>query len=100
VTRSVRSSQRASEELAAAVRWYELQRADLGFEFLEAISAAVSLIEESPEIGSPIGEDPRTRRVLVARFPYQVIHRVRTTEIVLVAFAHSKRHPDYWKSRE
>jgi len=99
VIRAVRSSQAASEELAAAAQWYELQRFGLGLEFLAALSATISMIQSNPEIGSPVGDDPRTRRMLVARFPYQVVYRVRRDEIVVVAFAHAKRRPGYWRRR-
>lgn len=44
-----------------------------------------------------MGDDPRTRRLLVGRFPYQVVYRLRATEIVIVAVAHLKRRPGYWK---
>jgi plasmid stabilization system protein ParE len=99
VTRALRSIEPASEELEAAIRWYEIQRPDLGVEFLEAVAATISLIEANPEIGTPIRDDPRTRRLLVVRFPYQVAYRLRASEIVIVAFAHLKRRPGYWRDR-
>jgi plasmid stabilization system protein ParE len=99
VTRALRSSQPASEELAEAVSWYEAQRTGLGTEFFDAILATLALLESHEETGTPVGDDPRTRRLLVARFPYQVVYRLRSTEIVIVAFAHLKRRPGYWKQR-
>jgi hypothetical protein len=45
VTRALRSSKPASEELVEAVRWYEAQRAGLGAEFYDAVLAALSLLE-------------------------------------------------------
>jgi hypothetical protein len=44
--------------------------------------------------------DQQTRRLLMTRFPYQVVYRVRPSEIVVVALAHLKRRPGYWKHRE
>lgn len=99
MTRALRSSQPASEELAEAVIWYEAQRTGLGAEFFDAILATLALLESHEEAGTPVGDDPRTRRLLVARFPYQVVYRLRPTEIVIVAFAHLKRRPGYWKQR-
>ena len=64
-----------------------------------AVAATVSHIETNPEIGTTISTDGHTRRTLVARFPYQVVYRLRPTEIVIVAIAHLKRRPGYWKSR-
>ena len=67
--------------------------------FYEAVLAALSLLESHEEAGAPVAGDPRTRRLLVGRFPYQVVYRLRDTEIVIVAFAHLKRRPDYWRKR-
>ena len=100
MTRPIRSSQLASEELAAAARWYEERRGGLGLDFLDAVAAAVELIDEHPEIGTPVGDDPRTRRLLVTRFPFEVAYRLRADEIVIVAIAHLKRRPGYWRGRE
>jgi plasmid stabilization system protein ParE len=99
VNRPVRSSEPASDELAEAVRWYESRRTGLGGEFFDAVVATVSLIETNPEIGTTISPDGQTRRVLVVRFPYQVVYRLRPTEMVIVAIAHLKRRPGYWKNR-
>lgn len=94
-----RISQPASAEFGEAVRWYETRRSGLGGEFFDAVVSTVALIEANPEIGTTLSRDGQTRRVLVARFPYQVVYRLRRTEIVVVAIAHLKRRPDYWKNR-
>jgi plasmid stabilization system protein ParE len=99
VNRPVRSSQPASHELAEAVRWYETRRTGFGGEFFDAVVATLTLIETRPEIGATISTDGQTRRILVARFPYQIVYRLRPTEIVIVAVAHVKRRPGYWKNR-
>lgn len=39
------------------------------------------------------------RRINLKRFSYHVIYRVRDTSIYVIALAHDKRHPDYWKHR-
>jgi toxin ParE1/3/4 len=97
--RPIRTVEPASDEFHEAVRWYEARRASLGAEFFDAVAAALSLIETNPEIGPAISADGHTHRALVARFPYQVVYRVRASEIVIVAIAHLKRRPGYWKHR-
>jgi len=99
VKRLVRFGEPASNELAEAVRWYETRRAGLGGELFDAVAATLTLIETSPELGQTISTDGQTRRTLVARFPYQVVYRLRPKEIVIVAIAHLKRRPGYWKNR-
>jgi len=99
VTRQIRTSEPASAEFTEAVRWYESRRSGLGAEFFDEVAATVSRIEINPEIGTTISNDGQTRRALVARFPYQVVYRLRPTEIVIAAIAHLKRRPGYWKNR-
>ena len=49
MNRTVRSSQPASDEFAAAVRWYEERRQGVGAEFFEAVAGVMTLIEAHPE---------------------------------------------------
>lgn len=101
MSRALRVSEPAGAELAEAVRWYESRRPGLGVDLLDAVARALDLIEQNPEIGSPMPAvaQGRLRRLVVQRFPYQVIYEVTPAEVAVVAVAHAKRHPDYWKTR-
>lgn len=99
MTRRTRTAKPASEELAEAVRWYEIRRRGLGREFYNAVAASLELIAGHPEIGAAAFGEPDVRRVLVARFPYQIIYRLESGGIVILAFAHLKRRPGFWKQR-
>jgi len=98
VTRALRNLKEAREEFSAAVRWYEEQRPGLGGELFDAVVQATT-VQAQPEIGT-LSRDRRTRRVLVQRFPYQVVYRLSANEIVIVAIAHLKWNPGYWKKRK
>ncbi|MFB3820344.1 MAG: type II toxin-antitoxin system RelE/ParE family toxin, partial [Candidatus Methylomirabilales bacterium] len=50
------------------------------------------------ESGSPAG--PKQRRVVVARFPYSIVYREDAESIVIVAVAHQRRRPGYWRGRK
>jgi toxin ParE1/3/4 len=89
----------ASEEWAAATRWYEQRRPGLGGEFHDAIVAAVALIETHPEIGALRQDALPTREFVLARFPYKIVYRVRAEDLYVVAVAHAKQQPDYWRQR-
>jgi plasmid stabilization system protein ParE len=89
----------ASEELAEAVKWYEARRVGLGRELFDAVTDCVETLQATPEIGSPLSADRRTRRLLLPRFPYHVVYRVLPSEIIVVAVAHAKRRPGYWRRR-
>lgn len=99
MTLVLRSIRAASEEFAAAVRWYEDHRVGLGAEFFDAVSTTMDLISERPELG-PVDSGGVTRRVLVRRFPYHIVYYLTPTQIVVVAIAHLKRRPNYWHSRK
>ena len=95
----IRISSLASAELTEAVSWYESKRRGLGGELLDEVAKTVDRLSLNPETGSPISPDQNTRRLLVSRFPYQVVYRIRPAEIVVAALAHLKRRPGYWKNR-
>ena len=97
--RGVRIAGPASEEFTEAVRWYESRRPGLGAELYDAVKATIESIERQPEIGATAYEDPKSRRVLVARFPYHVVYRLEDDEILILAIVHMKRRPGFWKHR-
>lgn len=67
----------ASQELEAAIRWYEERREGLGAELYDA-----------------------NRQLLLQRFPYKIVYRVRAHDLAVVAIAHTSRRPEYWKDRQ
>ncbi len=87
----------ARRELRRAVEYYDRRVPGLGDEFVEEVERAVEEIASFPESGSPYLAD--TRRVVVRRFPYSVVYRVRPEEIVILAVAHQRRRPGYWQGR-
>jgi plasmid stabilization system protein ParE len=89
----------ASEELTAAIQWYESRRVGLGAEFYDAVVRAVERIEAFPEIGTPRSGRFPHRRLPIARFPYTIVYRVREHDIYGVAVAHEHLRPEYWKQR-
>jgi plasmid stabilization system protein ParE len=99
VNRRLENHELASAELEAAVRWYEEKRSNLGAEFLDAVTDTVAIVARQPELGTVMEGTSSTRRILVHRFPYQVVYHVTSSQITIVAIAHLKRRPNFWKSR-
>ena len=54
-------------------------------------------IERSPETWP--AHHHETRRFLLSRFAYEIVYRVYPEVILIVAVAHCKRRPGYWKTR-
>ena len=98
MNRQLHTARPAAEELAAAVGWYEDRRAGLGSEFFDATVRTLNRITEMPEAGSPF-PNLNARRMLVAGFPYQVVYRIDGDDIRVIACAHLKRRPGFWRHR-
>jgi plasmid stabilization system protein ParE len=87
----------AQAELIAAARYYEAQAENLGLDFISAAEATYRRLVSFPESGRPFGS--RLRRVLVPGFPYGLIYRPEPDRMLVVAVAHLRRRPGYWRSR-
>ena len=88
----------AREELNEAASFYEARVPGLGAAFLDDVERSIEIICESPRIGVAAG---RTfRKVPLRRFPYSVIYALRGEEVVIVAVAHQRKRPGYWRRRQ
>jgi plasmid stabilization system protein ParE len=98
----IQIDQLAADEAAAAALWYDRQRMGLGTEFLRAIDDTIAVLAANPDAGSMLEtllDEPNVLRLQVRRFPYLVIYEKGHREIRVVAIAHTRRRPDYWKNR-
>jgi hypothetical protein len=87
----------AETELSESVAFYERRRSGLGLEFERAARTAVQGIQVNPQ-RYPLQKDG-TRRLVMKRFPF-VIHYLDLPDTIWVlAFAHAKRKPGYWRRR-
>ena len=74
----------------------------LGVEFLDAVDATIDQIVRLPHAGAPITRLPPdlpVRRAPVTRFPYHVVYLETETTVRVLAVAHDRRKPGYWKNR-
>lgn len=92
----------AQGEFEADIDWYEARGAGLGDRLEAAVDEVVDTVLEWPESGAVWpGWDsiPVVRSGRVAGFPHRLIYLVQATELVVVALAHQKRKPGYWRDR-
>lgn len=87
----------AEQELAAAVNLGEQRSAGLGAELLTEAERVGELLCEAPNIGEPI--DARHRRFPMRRFPFAFIYRIDGDVVRVVAVAHRRQRPGYWRGR-
>jgi toxin ParE1/3/4 len=88
----------AEAEMVAAAEFYEAKSAGLGIDFIAEVERATRALVTYARIGHRFSR--RLRRILVQRFPYGLLYRVETERIVVVAVAHARRRPGYWRHRE
>ncbi len=92
----------AQDEFDAHTDWYEARGAGLGDRFEAAVDDLVDVIFEWPESGAVWpgwGSIPVVRSRRVDGFPYRLVYLVHTNELVIIALAHQKRKPGYWRDR-
>jgi plasmid stabilization system protein ParE len=89
----------AEEEIEASVRWYERRRRGLGLEFIAALDRVLTRIAENPRVFPEWPDETRYRRTILDRFPYVVFFEIRPAEIEVVAVAHARQKPGYWRDR-
>ncbi len=87
----------AVEEAQAARQWYLARSASAADSFLVELDRGIEAIALTPERWPLFVHG--TRRYLFQRFPFQLIYRVMNDRIEVLALAHGRRRPGYWKVR-
>jgi toxin ParE1/3/4 len=87
----------AEQELLEAAKEYEGHLSGLGSDFLLEVERLTSVLVELPSLGEKL--DPSHRRIPLRRFPYALIFRRDGEVIRVIAVAHRRRRPRYWKPR-
>ena len=83
----------ARAELLEAVAYYEDQAQGLGAQFAAETERVLSLLAESPGLGTPVPGQHGMRRWPLRRFPYYVLYRAGSDALLVLAIAHERRRP-------
>ena len=94
---SIRLHPLAADEAEAARFWYFERNGDAAAEFLAELNAAMAAISEGP--GRWPRLDTRYRRFLLRNFPFSVVYLPLADRIDVIAIAHHRRLPGYWRER-
>jgi toxin ParE1/3/4 len=90
----------ARAELARAAQRYEFQLAGLGVDLVAEVEHTLETIADNPRAYPRVPGFRRVvRRALVARFPFAIIYVTLPSEWVVLAIAHGRRRPGYWRRR-
>jgi toxin ParE1/3/4 len=94
----VRFHRLAIREYQETRTWYERRREGLGDAFTDEVDRAIGRIAKSPTRWPVVFV--RFRRVRLRRFPYVLYYHVVDDSLALVlAVAHARRRPGYWRRR-
>jgi plasmid stabilization system protein ParE len=102
MSKLVRFARQAREEVLAAVRRYGQEQPELRVQFLTALDEAIErAVRYEPHLGSPPGMEPAlgVKRVFMRRFPYSVYFIELPTRLRILAVAHNRQRPLYWRDR-
>jgi plasmid stabilization system protein ParE len=88
----------AEKELAAAMDVGEARGTGLGLELLREVQRVTALICNFPELGEKL--DAIRRRFPLTKFPFGVIFRIDGDTLRILALAHRRQRPRYWRSRK
>ena len=94
---SIRVQSQAQQEINEAFDWYFRRNPGAADAFLTEIGASLAQIVSHPQLYPPYTKN--TRRRVLERFPYSVIFQEKEDAILIVAVAHAKRRPGYWRAR-
>ena len=88
---------RAADEAEAARIWYAERNPRAAEMFLDELDLAIVRVAENPQrwpqLRGPF------RRYIFSKFPFSLVYRSTPTLIEVVAVAHHRRKPGYWKTR-
>jgi toxin ParE1/3/4 len=87
----------AAQESIETTAFYEHRVSGLGDGFILEVERVVDRLQAHHQIGQRL--EGHFRRIILARFPYSLIYRVETDRIWVVAVAHHRRRPGYWRER-
>jgi plasmid stabilization system protein ParE len=87
----------ARDEFREAARWYGARDAPAASEFRLTVSETIREIAAAPQRWPKYLHG--TRRLVMQRFPFSVVYLDDPELITIIALAHGKRKPGYWKSR-
>lgn len=91
-------SSEAWSDLDEALQWYAKRGSHLPRQLITDVEQTIEKISQRPEHGMRY---PRRNERFwrTQRFPYLIIYEVRTSELFIIAIAHERRKPGFWRGR-
>src|SRR2546428_5034526 len=94
---AVRFHPAAAQEAESAYDWYAARNPSAAHGFREELRHAVDAVADNPLTWPRHGS--RARRYVFPRFPFSLVYRLRGDGVEVIAVAHGRRRPGYWRLR-
>lgn len=91
----------AEDDLREAAEWYD-EQAGLGEDFVDEVRRGAGKLSENPRIYQLVPGTPRRLKIRacpIERFPYSLFFVQESDHALIVAVAHQRRKPRYWRKR-
>jgi len=89
----------AEEEIDKIYFWYELQKSDLGIDFINHLNTELNFLKDFPKASQLIYK--QLGRHLMKKFPYNIyyFYNEDLSVIKIMSVLHESRNPNIWKDR-
>ena len=87
----------ADEEFREAARYYEHEAPGVGLAFIAEVHRVISVVISHPRSAKKVRGTVRSK--VLFHFPYSLLYSIESYLILIIAVAHQKRRPTYWRSR-
>jgi plasmid stabilization system protein ParE len=87
----------ADEEFREAARYYENEARGVGLAFISEVHRVISVVILHPRAAKKVRGTIRSK--VLFHFPYCLLYSIESERILIVAVAHQKRRPTYWRNR-
>ena len=77
--------------------WYAERSVQAAVRFTNAVDAALITVAADPTRFA--ARDGVHRECPVRKFPFRIVYRLVEDRVLVVAIAHAKRRPGYWRQR-
>ena len=87
----------AESDYLSQIAYYEEKHAGLGAYFISDFEGSVSRVLATPKMYKQVEEN--IHLISLKIFPFNILYQVVNSEVQVLAVAHKRRRPNYWKER-
>src|ERR1043166_3908728 len=98
--KAVKLHPEARAELCESVEYYRERAGERwATRFKTRVREGLRAIAAKPERNAPVPDLPGAQRLRLKQFPFSLIYVNRSDHVWVVAVAHGRRKPGYWRER-